>query len=78
MLTTGNCRAKVSIGKGVQVFVVLNTHSDNQTGGLQWGGGPSKLKYSPVSLVVRWFYDEEFLAVMKACGTTLPSGAEME
>jgi hypothetical protein len=96
MSTGGDSKAQASMGKGARfiersnrsgvpanVFVVLDTHSDNKTGGLQWGGGTSKPKYSPVSQVVRRFCGEEFLAAMKAAatkarGTTPPSGAETE
>lgn len=96
MSSTGDNKAKASMGKGAQfiarsnqsgvpanTFVVLDTHSDNQTGGLQWGGSASKPKYSPVSQVIKRFCGEEFLAAMKAAamkawGTKPPSGAESQ
>lgn len=48
------------------VFVVLDTHSDVKSGGLQWGGGATRPKFSPASELVARFCGQEFLGAMKA------------
>lgn len=93
MTPNGDNKATALMGKGAKfiarsiqsgvpanIFVVLDTHSDNKTGGLQWGGGQTKPRYSPASQVLNRFCGDEFLAAMKAAAdqarhTRPPTGA---
>ena len=47
-------------------FLVVDTHADAHTGGLQWGGGvTTAVKTSPASQVIIKFCGENFLQAMR-------------
>ncbi|KAI9568139.1 hypothetical protein HD554DRAFT_2172537 [Boletus coccyginus] len=59
-------KRSVEFGVPANVFVVVDTHSDAQSGALKYAGRASSPQYSPASEVVREFVTPQLLAEMKS------------
>jgi hypothetical protein len=58
----------------VNMFIVLNTHLDTETGFLQYSGGQQNLKYIMASKVIENFRSEDLPVVTRTVGGKTSSG----